>query len=74
MELSKENIKQAKLKLKYPSDLFINGRYQKSLSEKFFDNLSPIDGKILNKVSFALQEDIELAVSKAREVFEKGHW
>ena len=74
MILNKEIIKQAKLKLEYPSDLFINGRYQKSISENFFDNISPIDGKILNKVSFAQQEDIELAVSKAREVFEKGHW
>jgi len=74
MNLSKAIIKQAKIKLEYPSDLFINGRYQKSISESFFDNISPIDGKILNKVSFAQQEDIELAVSKAREVFEKGYW
>ena len=63
MNLTKENIKQAKLKLEYPSDLFINGRYQKSISENYFDNISPIDGKVLNKISFAQKEDIELAVS-----------
>ncbi|MDC0161949.1 aldehyde dehydrogenase [bacterium] len=74
MNLTKENIKQAKLKLEYPSDLFINGRYQKSISENYFDNISPIDGKVLNKISFAQKEDIELAVSTARKVFEKGSW
>ena len=74
MTLSSEKINQIKSILKYPSQLFINGKYQKSLSEKYFDNISPINGKIINKVFFAQQEDVELAVSKAREVFDKGHW
>ncbi len=53
MNLNYQLIKEKKSKLIYPSDLFINGNYQKSISEKFFDNISPIDGKIINQISFA---------------------
>ena len=74
MNLNYENINEVKSNLNYPSQLFINGEYQKSISEKSFDNISPIDGKIINKVFFADQNDIDLAVSKAREVFNKGYW
>ena len=74
MKLSYHNIISKKNNLDYPSELFINGKYKKSNSEKFFDNISPIDGKIINKVSFAQKEDVDLAVSNAREVFNKGYW
>jgi len=74
MNLSYQNIIEAKNNLKYPSELFIAGKYQKSKSQKYFDNISPIDGKITNQVSFAQQEDINLAVSTARDTFNRGYW
>ena len=74
MTLNYQLVKEKKLKLKFPSELFINGNYHKSVSEKFFDNISPIDGKIINQISFAQQEDIDKAVSSAKEVFQKGYW
>ncbi len=74
MKLNHENIKEVKNKLIYPSELFINGKYQKSISEKSFENISPINGHKVNSVSFAQKEDIDLAVKKAREVFNKGIW
>ena len=74
MTLSYQLVKEKKLQLSFPSELFINGNYQKSLTEKIFDNISPIDGKIINKVSFAQQEDIDKAVSSAKKVFQKGYW
>ncbi|MDC0058221.1 aldehyde dehydrogenase [Pelagibacteraceae bacterium] len=74
MNLNYQEIIKLKSNLIYPSMLFINGKYQKSISEKSFDNISPIDGEIINKVFIAQQEDVDLAVSKAREVFNKGHW
>ena len=74
MNLNYQLIKEKKSKLIYPSDLFINGNYQKSISEKFFDNISPIDGKIINQISFAHQEDIDKAVRSAKEVFQRGYW
>ena len=38
MNLNYENIIKAKSNLNYPSQLFINGKYQKSFSGKSFDN------------------------------------
>ncbi|MDC1185192.1 aldehyde dehydrogenase [Alphaproteobacteria bacterium] len=52
----------------------MNGNYHQSFSEKSFDNISPIDGKLINQISFAQQDDIDRAVSSARKVFEKGYW
>ena len=74
MTLSYKIVKEKKSILHFPSDLFIDGKYHKSISEKSFDNISPIDGKLINKISFAQQTDIDIAVSSARKVFEKGHW
>jgi acyl-CoA reductase-like NAD-dependent aldehyde dehydrogenase len=74
MTLNYQIVKEKKLKLNFPSDLFISGSYHKSISEKSFDNISPIDGKIINQISFAQQPDIDKAVSSARKVFEKGYW
>ena len=74
MNLTSENIKKVRSNINFPSEIFINGKYQKSISEKSFDNISSIDGKVINKVSLAQQEDVNLAVSKARETFNKGHW
>ena len=74
MKLSIENINSVKSKLIYPSELFINGKYQKSISEKHFDNISPIDGKLINQVFLSQLEDVNMAVSIARETFNKGYW
>ena len=74
MKLSYENIIEKKNKLEFPSELFIDGKYQKSKSEKYFDNFSPIDGNQINQIAFAEEEDINLAVSKARKAFNKGYW
>ncbi len=74
MKLSYENINKIKSSLIYPSHLFIDGKYQKSINEKSFDNISPIDGKIINKIYFAQQEDIDITVSKARKAFNNGYW
>jgi acyl-CoA reductase-like NAD-dependent aldehyde dehydrogenase len=74
MTLNYQLVIEKKLKLNFPSDLFISGSYHKSISEKSFDNISPIDGKKINQISFAQQADIDKAVSSARKVFEKGHW
>ena len=74
MNLVYENIKKVKSNLNFPAQLFINGKFQKSISEKSFENISPIDGKIINKVFIAEKEDVNLAVSIARETFNKGAW
>ena len=67
MTLNYQLVKEKKLKLNFPSDLFIGGSYHKSISEKSFENISPIDGKIINQISFAQQADIDKAVSSGRK-------
>ena len=74
MNLSYNIIKEKKYNLDYPSQLFINGKYQKSISGNEFDNISPVDGKLVNKISFAQKNDVDLAVSMARDSFNKGYW
>ena len=74
MKLTKDLIINKKNNINFPSKIFLNGIYQDSLSGKKFDNISPIDGKIINNISFAQKEDVDLAVKSARKVFEKGSW
>ena len=72
--LTKEIIEKAKKNLAYPSKLFINGKYDNSITGKTFDNISPINGKLINKVVFSQKEDVEKAVTIARKTFESGVW
>ena len=49
MNLTSENIKKARSNINFPSELFINGKYQKSISEKSFDNISPLMAMLSTK-------------------------
>ena len=72
--LTKEIIEKAKKDLSYPSQLFIGGKYDNSVTGKTFDNISPINGKLINKVVFSQKEDVDRAVAVARKAFEAGVW
>ncbi|HIO51536.1 MAG TPA: aldehyde dehydrogenase family protein, partial [Pelagibacteraceae bacterium] len=72
--LTKEIIEKTKKDLSYPSQLFIDGKYDNSITGKTFDNISPIDGKFINKVTFSQKEDVDKAVAVARKTFESGVW
>ena len=72
--LTKEIIEKAKKNLSYPSKLFIDGKYANSITGKTFDNISPINGKLINKVVFSQKEDVDRAVAVARKTFESGIW
>jgi len=60
--------------LEIRSQAFIDGQYVDAASGKTFDCISPIDGKVLAKVSEGSGEDINRAVSAARRAFEDGRW
>ena len=72
--LTKDIIEKTKKNLSYPSQLFIDGKYDNSITGKTFDNISPIDGKLINKVTFSQKEDVDKAVAVARKTFESGVW
>ncbi|QJW56133.1 NADP/NAD-dependent aldehyde dehydrogenase PuuC [Serratia plymuthica] len=54
--------------------LFINGRYQQAAEGETFTLEDPAAQRELTQVARASSADIDLAVSAAREVFERGDW
>ena len=54
----------ANIKLKESYDLFINGKFVKPKSGKYFDTINPANEKVLAKVAEANEEDIDLAMTK----------
>ncbi len=53
---------------------FINGRYLSAASGETFDDVSPIDGRVIARVASTDQADVELAVAAARRAFDSGVW
>ncbi|KTD61776.1 aldehyde dehydrogenase family protein [Legionella spiritensis] len=54
--------------------LLINGRFSPSRSEKTFETVSPITGKVITSVALAGQTDVDEAVEAARRALEQGPW
>ena len=57
-----------------PSRLFIGGEPTDAASGARFDNISPRDGSVLNRVAEGGPADIDRAVAAARRAFEDGRW
>ncbi|RKR36386.1 aldehyde dehydrogenase [Paraburkholderia sp. BL17N1] len=53
---------------------FIDGEYRDAESGRTFDCLSPIDGKLLAKVTDSGAADVDAAVAAARRAFDSGVW
>ncbi|WP_343606076.1 aldehyde dehydrogenase family protein [Fluviicola sp.] len=51
-------------------DNFIGGKFVAPVSGEYFDNVSPIDGKVFTKAARSTKEDIELALDAAHKAFE----
>lgn len=60
-------LKKPKFKAHY--DNFINGKWTPPTQGKYFDNISPIDGKVFTKVAHSSKEDLNLAVNAAEQAF-----
>ncbi|WP_341902286.1 aldehyde dehydrogenase family protein [Fluviicola taffensis] len=50
-------------------DNFIGGKFVAPVSGEYFDNISPIDGKVFTKAARSTKEDIELALDAAHAAF-----
>lgn len=59
----------AKINPRY--DLFINGKYEKPLSKKYFASYNPANGEKLSEVADASAADVDKAVKAAQHAFEK---
>lgn len=56
-----------------PQTPYIDGKFRKG-SGPMMDTLNPATGEVLTSISTANADDVDLAVAKAREAFEQGHW
>lgn len=61
-------------KLSFPTQAFINGSFVNSLSGKTMQTVNPATGKVLAEVASCDENDVNLAVSIAKETFESGVW
>jgi aldehyde dehydrogenase len=50
-------------------DNFIGGKFVAPVNGEYFDNISPIDGKVFTKAARSGKEDIELALDAAHDAF-----
>jgi len=62
-----ESIGHIRLKKKY--DLFIDGKFIKPGSNKYFDTINPATNKVIAKIAEANKKDVDLAVKSARKAF-----
>jgi 4-guanidinobutyraldehyde dehydrogenase/NAD-dependent aldehyde dehydrogenase len=60
--------------LKIDGRAFIDGQRKWALSDKQFDNISPIDGRNLGAVARCEAADVDLAVASARAAFDDARW
>ena len=54
-------------KAKY--DNFIGGKFVPPVSGEYFDNISPIDGKVFTQAARSTKADVNLALDAAHEAF-----
>ena len=68
-EPKKDNaLQRPEFKAKY--DNYIGGKFTAPVLGKYFDVVSPIDGKVFTQVAHSTKEDLELAVDTASKAFE----
>jgi acyl-CoA reductase-like NAD-dependent aldehyde dehydrogenase len=60
--------------LQFCNQAFINGRYVDAASGERFACVSPVNGQTLAQVASCDAPDVDLAVTAARQVFERGTW
>lgn len=61
------NVTQPRFKEKYGN--FINGEFVAPVKGEYFDNVSPVDGKVFTKAARSTEEDVNLALDAAHQAF-----
>ncbi|MEZ4761565.1 MAG: aldehyde dehydrogenase family protein, partial [Flavobacteriales bacterium] len=58
------------VKINAQYELFINGKWQKPKSGKYFDTINPANEKVLARVAEAGEADVDAAVKAARKAYD----
>ena len=72
--LTHEEYKAIEKSLDFPTNAFINGQFKSSKSGNTFETINPATGKVIANIAACNSEDVDHAVTKAREAFDQGHW
>ncbi len=68
------NFHTAASELEFETRAFINGKYVDPASGKAFDSINPATGKVITSLAACDAEDVNRAVSAARNAFDAGTW
>jgi len=60
--------------LNFPQNAYINGAFRPAISGKTFTTTNPATGKVLAEIAACDAQDVDYAVTKAREAFNDGRW
>jgi gamma-glutamyl-gamma-aminobutyraldehyde dehydrogenase len=60
--------------MSFPSNAYINGMFTPAKSGETFETVNPATGEVLTRIASCGPEDLDHAVRKARQTFEKGSW
>ncbi|MCQ4270403.1 aldehyde dehydrogenase [Pseudomonas kuykendallii] len=74
MTLTRSDWEQRAKALHIEGRAFVHGAYRNAASGETFECISPVDGRLLARVSSCDKVDAEAAVADARAVFESGIW
>ncbi len=72
--LTREEYSAVASDLTLPRTAFIDGGFRKAKSKKTFATINPATGETLAEIAACGADDIDFAVSKARQAFEDGRW
>ena len=60
--------------MEFPTGAFIDGAFRPAASGQTFASVNPATGETLAEIASCGVEDVDFAVSKAREAFDDGRW
>lgn len=72
--LTQNEYKSIAASLTLPNSAFIDGGFRQAISGKSFPTVNPATGETLTSIAACGAEDLDLAVTKAREAFDDGRW
>jgi aldehyde dehydrogenase (NAD+)/gamma-glutamyl-gamma-aminobutyraldehyde dehydrogenase len=74
MVITLEKAREIASKISFPTQAFINGRYCPAADGDTFEAINPATGEALCLVAHCKGEDVDRAVSAARQSFDDGGW
>lgn len=72
--LTKEEYAALAAEMTFATNAFVDGGYRPAASGKTFSSVNPATGEALADIAACAAEDVDFAVSKAREAFDDGRW